>query len=92
MDYGASEFYNPQKIDKSAARAGLPGDYIAFGYALFLEEAVFKEMHDDQGQCFYSELRHLLERYVVKRTSSGFEPAAENSVAMSGGGEGHTSP
>ena len=29
-DYGASAFYSAQQVNKSAARAGLPADYVVF--------------------------------------------------------------
>jgi hypothetical protein len=43
-DYGASAEHTSQQIKKSAARAKLPPDYIAFGFALFLPKPGFEAM------------------------------------------------
>ncbi len=88
-DYGSSALYSPRQIEKSADRAGLPARYIAFGYALYLEESAFREMGDGKVSGSYEELRSLLKRCTLRTPSSGFEPAGENSMAMSGGGEAH---
>jgi len=88
-DYGASDFYNLHQIDKSAARAGLPTKYIAFGYALFLEEAAFRALDGSRFPASYEKLCSLLVRYKPESISAGFEPAAENFMAVNGSGEIH---
>lgn len=40
-DYGASDRYTPDQLRVSAARAKLPPEFLAVGYAAFLDHATF---------------------------------------------------
>lgn len=43
-DYGASDRYTPDQLRLSAARAKLPPEFLAVGYAAFLDHAISPTM------------------------------------------------
>jgi hypothetical protein len=84
-DYGAAEFYSAKQIAASAARAGLAGEYIAFGYALYLEESTFMQWEGAKSPNAHGELRALLKRYIPNTPSSGFASIGESSMLVASG-------
>jgi hypothetical protein len=78
-DYGASETYTWQQIRASATREKLPLDYIAFGYAAFMDEAAFAALHAPAFPLTYQDMRAMLQSYAERRATSGqFEPPPQS--------------
>jgi hypothetical protein len=84
-DYGTSDTYTQAQIAKSAARAGLPADMVALGYAAFLTEAAFNAIPNRPAWVEYQTLRALITRYTPPRDCADDATAPEHHYGASGG-------
>jgi hypothetical protein len=77
-DYGAGSAYTPAQIRSAAIRAGLPTDYLRFGYAAFLNEAAFLALDGTLSAADYHELRSTLRPFkAAPPPASGFRPSSD---------------
>ena len=58
-DYGASKRYTSPQIVRAAETAGLPSNYICFGFAAFLTEEAFNSAGPPSFGLTYEDLRSL---------------------------------
>ena len=65
--FGASETYTPGQIDRGVRELKLDARYIAFGYAVFLDEETF----NDLAPALPVTLRYEEARSIVRRYASG---------------------
>jgi hypothetical protein len=86
--YGAAEFYTPAQIRASVARLGLNPQFIALGYASFLNEEEFAALAAAMPMCIpYDEARELVARFQ-STTRFGAADHYESGIGMTGGLDG----
>jgi hypothetical protein len=81
--YGASEFYTSAQIRTSVAKLGLNPQFIALGYASFLNEEEFATLTAAMPIYIpYGEAREIFERYMPSnmRSASGNPEGSLNIV------------